>query len=91
MGRSKERARTIDTREDLKKTAGTRAHWKHLRVCEQFFAVMLDIRDMSEKDKVFCFVEELKPWARTKLYEQKVQNLASTLVVAERLFDYSGD
>ena len=33
---------------------------------------MLDIQDMSEKDKVFCSVEELKSWVRTKLYEQKV-------------------
>ena len=42
---------------------------------KQFSAVMLDIRDMSKKDKVFCFVEGLKLWARTKLYEQKVQDL----------------
>ncbi|KAA0034979.1 reverse transcriptase [Cucumis melo var. makuwa] len=46
---------------------------------------------MLEKDKVFCFVEGLKLWARTKLYEQKVQDLASALAAAERLFDYGGD
>ncbi|KAA0051690.1 uncharacterized protein E6C27_scaffold60G00710 [Cucumis melo var. makuwa] len=48
---------------------------------------MLDIRDMSKKDKVFCFVEGLKPWAKTKLYEQRVQDLTSA--AAERLFDLS--
>ena len=40
---------------------------------------MLDIQYMSEKDKVFYFVEELKSWTITKLYEQKVQDLASVL------------
>ncbi|KAA0038933.1 uncharacterized protein E5676_scaffold227G00720 [Cucumis melo var. makuwa] len=39
---------------------------------KQFARLMLDIRDMLEKDKVFCFVEGLKPWAKTKLYEQRV-------------------
>ncbi|KAA0043587.1 DNA/RNA polymerases superfamily protein [Cucumis melo var. makuwa] len=48
---------------------------------------MLDIRDMSEKDKVFCFVEGLKPWARAKLYEQRVQDLTLAYAAVERLFD----
>ncbi|KAA0068072.1 reverse transcriptase [Cucumis melo var. makuwa] len=52
---------------------------------------MLDIRDMYEKNKVFCFVKGLKPWAKTKLYEQRVQDLASTYTVVERLFDLSND
>ncbi|TYK31692.1 uncharacterized protein E5676_scaffold398G00580 [Cucumis melo var. makuwa] len=52
---------------------------------------MLDIRDMSKKDKVFCFVEGLKSWAKTKLYEQRVQDLRSAYAVAERLFDLSND
>ncbi|TYK09503.1 uncharacterized protein E5676_scaffold499G001070 [Cucumis melo var. makuwa] len=46
---------------------------------------------MSEKDKVFCFVEGLKPWAKTKLYEQRVQGLTSTYAAAERLFDLTSD
>ncbi|KAA0066841.1 reverse transcriptase [Cucumis melo var. makuwa] len=52
---------------------------------------MLDIRDMSGKDKVFCFVEGLKPWARAKLYEQRVQDLTSAYAAAERLFDLTRD
>ncbi|KAL0331236.1 UNVERIFIED_CONTAM: hypothetical protein Sangu_1669100 [Sesamum angustifolium] len=32
-----------------------------------FSALMLDIRDMSEKDKLFTFMEGLKPWARLEL------------------------
>ena len=52
---------------------------------------MLDISDMTEKDKIFGFVEGLKPWARTKLYEQRVQDLASAYATARRLFDLSSD
>ena len=58
---------------------------------KQFSDVMLDVRDTSKKDKIFCFEEGLKSWARTKLYEQKVQDLSSHLATVERLFDYGGD
>ncbi|KAA0045427.1 uncharacterized protein E6C27_scaffold294G00240 [Cucumis melo var. makuwa] len=58
---------------------------------KRFAGLMLDIRDMSEKDKVFCFVEGLKPWARAKLYEQRVQDLTSAYAAAERLFDLTSD
>ncbi|KAJ7942702.1 Transposon Ty3-G Gag-Pol polyprotein [Quillaja saponaria] len=37
---------------------------------------MLDIRDMSEKDKMFYFLEGLKPWARAELQRQWVKDLA---------------
>ncbi|KAA0054438.1 reverse transcriptase [Cucumis melo var. makuwa] len=47
---------------------------------------MLDIRDMSEKDKVFCFVEGLKSWAKTKF-----QDLTSAYAAAERLFALTSD
>lgn len=52
---------------------------------------MLDIRDMFEKDKVFCLVKGLTPWAKTKLYEQKIQDIAFVLTTIERLLNYSGD
>ena len=32
-----------------------------------FTTLMLDIRDMSEKDKMFYFFEGLKPWVRIEL------------------------
>ncbi|KAA0034901.1 uncharacterized protein E6C27_scaffold103G00290 [Cucumis melo var. makuwa] len=57
---------------DLKHTGKIREYVK------QFAGLMLDICDMSEKDKVFCFVEGLKPWARAKLYEQRVQDLTNS-------------
>ena len=58
---------------------------------KEFAGLMLDVSDMTEKDKIFSFVEGLKPWAMTKLYKQKVQDLASAYALAERLFDLSGD
>ncbi|KAA0032944.1 uncharacterized protein E5676_scaffold482G00600 [Cucumis melo var. makuwa] len=70
---------------ELKHTGSIREYVK------QFAGLMLDIRDMSEKDKVFCFVEGLKPWAKTKLYEQRVQDLTSANAAAEWLFDLSND
>ena len=44
---------------------------------KQFTGLMLDISDMVKKEKIFNFVERLKSWARTKLYEQRVQDLTS--------------
>ncbi|KAA0038414.1 uncharacterized protein E6C27_scaffold270G003130 [Cucumis melo var. makuwa] len=70
---------------DLKHTGTIREYVK------QFASLMLDIHDMSEKDKVLCFVEGLKPWAKTKLYEQRVQDLTSAYAATERLFDLIGD
>ncbi|KAA0045197.1 uncharacterized protein E5676_scaffold325G00300 [Cucumis melo var. makuwa] len=43
------------------------------------------------KAKVFCFVEGLKPWAKTKLYEQWVEELTSAYAATERLFDLTSD
>ena len=37
-----------------------------------FSTLMLDIRDRSEKDKMFYFFEGLKPCARTELQRQRV-------------------
>ncbi|KAA0059143.1 uncharacterized protein E6C27_scaffold430G00550 [Cucumis melo var. makuwa] len=70
---------------DLRHTGEIREYVK------QFAGLMLDIRDMSEKDKVFYFVEGLKPWARAKLYEQRAQDLTSAYAAAERLFDLTSD
>ena len=56
-----------------------------------FSILMLDIRDMSEKDKMFYFLEGLKSWARTELQRQKVQDVATAIAAVERLNDYNDD
>ena len=43
---------------------------------------------MSKKYKMFIFLEGLKPWARTELQRQKVQELPIALAATERLTDY---
>ncbi|KAL0288488.1 UNVERIFIED_CONTAM: hypothetical protein Sangu_2656100 [Sesamum angustifolium] len=58
-------------------------------LCETFSALMLDIRDMSEKDKLFTFMEGLKPWARLELQRQRVIDLGSAMAAAERLTDFN--
>ncbi|KAL2236592.1 UNVERIFIED_CONTAM: hypothetical protein Sindi_0850900 [Sesamum indicum] len=56
---------------------------------EVFSALMLDIRDMWEKDKLFTFMEGLKPWAHLELQHQRVIDLGSAMAVAERLTDFN--
>ncbi|KAL0406138.1 UNVERIFIED_CONTAM: hypothetical protein Slati_3927700 [Sesamum latifolium] len=56
---------------------------------KSFSVLMLDIRDMSEKDKLFTFMEVLKPWARLELQRQRVTDLGSAMAAAERLTDFA--
>lgn len=67
---------------DLKHTSSIREYVK------SFSGHMLNIRDMSEKDKLFTFMEGLKPWTRTELQRQKVTDLSTAMGVAECLSDY---
>ncbi|KAL0297773.1 UNVERIFIED_CONTAM: hypothetical protein Sradi_6829400 [Sesamum radiatum] len=56
-----------------------------------FSALMLDIRGMSEKDKLFTFMEGLKSWARLELQRQRVIDLGSAMAVAKRLIDFNSE
>ncbi|KAL0451597.1 UNVERIFIED_CONTAM: hypothetical protein Slati_1137800 [Sesamum latifolium] len=56
-----------------------------------FSALMLDIHDMSEKDKLFTFMEGLKPWARIELQCQRVTDLGSAMTAVERLTDFASE
>nr|CAD1833663.1 unnamed protein product [Ananas comosus var. bracteatus] len=56
---------------------------------KQFSVLMLDIRDMSKKDKLFDFVEGLKPWAQAELRRQNIKDLVAAQGAAERLTNYS--
>ncbi|KAA0049646.1 reverse transcriptase [Cucumis melo var. makuwa] len=68
---------------------------KHTRSIQeyvkQFTSLMLDIHDMWEKDNFLCFFKGLKPWAKTKLFEHRVQDLTSAYAAGERLFDLISD
>jgi hypothetical protein len=56
---------------------------------KQFTTLMLDISDMSEKDRLFLFMDGLKKWAEQELTRQGVKHLASALAAAERLVEFS--
>lgn len=68
---------------ELKHTGTVREYVK------QFSALMLDIKDMAEYDKLFYFMEGHKPWARTEL--QRITDLSTAQAAAERLTDYASD
>ncbi|KAL0368286.1 UNVERIFIED_CONTAM: Transposon Tf2-12 polyprotein [Sesamum calycinum] len=49
---------------------------------------MLDVRDMSEEDKLFNFLSGLQTWAQTELRRQGVKDLPSAISAADRLVDF---
>ncbi|KAK2968230.1 hypothetical protein RJ640_027060 [Escallonia rubra] len=56
-----------------------------------FSALMLDISDMPAVDRLFFFMEGLKPWARTELNRRRVNNLNEAIIAAESLSDYNSE
>ncbi|KAK3019727.1 hypothetical protein RJ639_003163 [Escallonia herrerae] len=59
--------------------------------CQAFSALMLDISDMSAVDRLFFFMEGLKPWARIELNRRRVNNLNEAIIAAESLLDYNSE
>ncbi|KAL0373604.1 UNVERIFIED_CONTAM: hypothetical protein Sradi_3276100 [Sesamum radiatum] len=55
---------------------------------KEFSSLMLDVRDMSEEDKLFNFLSGLQTWAQTELRRQGVKDLPSAIAAADRLVDY---
>ena len=55
---------------------------------KEFSSLLLDIRDMSDEDKLFNFMSGLQSWAQTELRRQNVQNLSQAITAADRLVDF---
>ena len=55
---------------------------------KEFSSLMLDIKNMSEEDKLFNFLSGLQPWAQAELRRRAVQDIPSALAAAEGLVDY---
>ncbi|KAG8371592.1 hypothetical protein BUALT_Bualt13G0104000 [Buddleja alternifolia] len=55
-----------------------------------FSSLMLDIREMSEEDKLFSFMAGLQGWAQAELRRQGVKDLPSAFAAADGLVDFSG-
>ncbi|KAL2245836.1 UNVERIFIED_CONTAM: hypothetical protein Sindi_2851800 [Sesamum indicum] len=75
-----------NARRALRKLEHTGSVWDYVKA---FSALMLNIRDMSEADKLFTFMEGLKQWARNELQRQRVTDLSSAIIAAERLADFN--
>lgn len=54
----------------------------------EFSALMLSIRDMGEKYKLFTFIEILKPYAPMELQRQRVDTVTKAIQEAKCLVDY---
>ena len=70
----------------------TMRHLKHTGsirdYIKEFFLLMLEIHNMTEEDLLFNFMDNLQGWAEQKLRRRGVQDLATTMVVAESLTNY---
>ncbi|TXG66949.1 hypothetical protein EZV62_008224 [Acer yangbiense] len=54
---------------------------------KEFTALILEIEDMSNKDKLFYFMDSLKDWAKVELERRNVQDLDTVIVAAKLLGD----
>ncbi|XP_074373704.1 uncharacterized protein LOC141714059 [Apium graveolens] len=55
---------------------------------KEFSSLLLDIKNMSDEDKLFNFVSGLKPWEQSELRKQNVKYLNNAIVVTNGLVDY---
>ena len=53
-----------------------------------FSSLMLDIKNMSEEDKLLNFMSSLQPWAQMKLKSQAVHDLPTAMFAGDALVDY---
>ena len=54
---------------------------------KEFSSLIVDIKDMSEVDKLFNFMSGLQGWAETELRMQGVQDLPSAMASTDCLSD----
>ncbi|RVW26159.1 Retrovirus-related Pol polyprotein from transposon 297 [Vitis vinifera] len=55
---------------------------------KEFSSLMLDIKNMSEEDKLFNFMSGLQGWAQTELRRQGVRDLPTAMAATDYLVDY---
>ena len=72
-------------KESLKRLRHTESVRKYVK---KFSSLMLDIKNMSEKDKFFNFMFGLQGWAQTELRRQGVHDFPATMAIANCLMDY---
>ncbi|KAK3212434.1 hypothetical protein Dsin_017140 [Dipteronia sinensis] len=55
-----------------------------------FFTLILEIEDMSDKDKLFFFMDGLKEWARVELESWNVQDLDAAITAVDSYRPHQG-
>ena len=66
-----------------------RKHMGSIRENVKEFSMLIpEISNMSEDELLFNFIDNLQSWAKQELRKCGVQDLATTMVVAESLVDY---
>ncbi|RVW81922.1 putative mitochondrial protein [Vitis vinifera] len=58
-------------------------HWNVREYVKEFSSLMLDIKNMSEEDKLFNFMSGLQGWAQKELWRQGVRDLPAAMVAAD--------
>ena len=71
-------------RESLKELKHTDSVWDYVK---EFSSLMLNIRNMSNEDKLFNFISGLQGWAQTKLRRQGVRDLPTAMATTNCLVD----
>ena len=72
-------------REALKRLRHTGSVREYVK---EFSSLMLDIKNMSEEDKLFNFMSGLQGWAQTELRRQGIRDLPTAMAAADCLVDY---
>ncbi|KAL8125228.1 hypothetical protein AgCh_012780 [Apium graveolens] len=70
---------------NLKQTGTVRDYLK------EFISLLLDIKNMSDEDKLFNFLAGLKPWAQVDLGRQAMRDFPNAIVAVDALVDYKQD
>ncbi|KAK3009922.1 hypothetical protein RJ639_011492 [Escallonia herrerae] len=55
---------------------------------KEYSALMLDIPEMSERQRLCFFIDGLQQWVATELRQREPHDLASTMAIVERLEDF---
>jgi len=72
-------------REELKSLKHERSVREYVK---SFSSLILDIENMSEKDRLFNFMSGLQTWAQAELRRQNIKDLSSAIAVADSLVDF---
>jgi hypothetical protein len=55
---------------------------------KEFSGLMLEIKDMSEEDRLFHFMNGLQPWVQSDPDARMCKTLVATITTTNKLLDY---